>query len=115
MKVFTYTPQRISLTEASLSGVVLSVAVLVLADFGVEEQSLVGEGLTGACGSSAGVAGEALRQCIKQRGIVAVVVAVEVQIEDAAGAGHRAGAGGARRALVRGVPQKSFGSNRYFA
>ena len=85
-------------------------AVLVLADFGVVEQALVGEGLTGACGGSAGVAGEALRQRIKQRGIVAV----EVQIEDAAGAGHRAGAGGARRALVGGGPKESFGSNRYF-
>ena len=50
-----------------------------------------------------GVAGEALIECVELGGVGRVVVAVEVQVEDAAGAGDRARARTARRAFVRAV------------
>jgi hypothetical protein len=83
----------------------LSCSVLVGADFGVEEEALVGEGLMDRGARSSGFSLEALRQGIEQRRIDGIVISVEVEIEQATGPGYRPRARRAGRALVGGVDE----------
>jgi hypothetical protein len=78
----------------------LSGAVLVGADFGVEEEALVGEGLMDGGAGAARTALEALRQGVEQRRVGGIVIPVEVEIEDSARTTHRSRTRRAGRALV---------------
>lgn len=61
------------------------------------------EGLVDGGGDAAGVAGQALREVVEFRRVVVVVIAVEIQVEDAALARYGSGARAAGRPLVRGI------------
>ena len=95
---------RIASPKAPLSWIILSRSVLILRQLGFEEQALVGEWLTHVGRASAGVAGETLREGVELASVRGVVIAVEIEVQDAAGTGDRSRvAGGPNRSLVHGI------------
>jgi hypothetical protein len=96
-------PDRFSLHKPPHPRIILPCPVLILADLGIEWQPLVPPRLPNAREAPAGVGHVAVVERGEQRFVRGVVVAVEVQVEDAAGgrwATAAAGAAGLDRVLV---------------